>query len=393
MSDLFNRLETNSRNKMATSDQIKILIEAHTAPLVASIEELTRSLGALTNSNTVGEFEEEKINVTIRCDEPLDVIKSLPTFDGKNSYVSWREAATNSMKIYAKGSKRYFSALTILRNKIVNDANDTLTNHGTVLNFDAIISRLDFAYADKRPLHIIEQELSIMRQGSQSIMTYYNEVNKKLTDLTNKTIMSYGTGSNITKELNNRNRQYALRVFMTGLNAPLADILFSISPNSLPDALAKAQELEANRVRANFALHFNKPMINNYINRGNNILRFPNRNNRDYRPNENANRLLNTKPEPMELGSSNFKFRQERQQNFKNNFQQNRTFNNFHNTRPFNNYQNGLKRQSDNSGQISHQPHQKFQRVNNLNEGSFLDQGTDCPTLLRQPPQEENIKF
>lgn len=384
---------TDFKEKMATVDQIRILVEAQTAPLIARIEELTKSLGELTNSDTVGEFEEEKINVAVRCDEPLDVIKSLPTFDGKNSYVSWREAATNSMKIYAKGSRRYFSALTILRNKIISDANDTLTNHGTVLNFDAIISRLDFAYADKRPLHLIEQELSVMRQGSQPIMNYYNEVNKKLTDLTNKTIMTYGTNSDMAKELNDRNRRYALRVFMTGLNAPLADILFSISPNSLPDALAKAQELEANKVRANFALHFNKPIINNHINKGNNVLRFPNRNNRDYRPNENVNRLLNSKPEPMELGSSNFKFKQEREQNYKNNFQQNRAFNNFQNTRPFNNYQHGLKRQSDNSGQISHQPHQKFQRINNLNEDSFLDQGMDCPTLLRQPPQEENIKF
>lgn len=229
----------------------------------------------------------------------------MPTFGGKNSYVSWRETATNSMKIYAKGSKRYFSASTILRNKIINEANDILTNHGTVLNFDAIISRLDFAYADKRLLHIIEQELSVMRQGIQSIMTYYNEVNKKLTDLTNKTIMTHGTNSDITKELNNKNRQYALRVFMTELNPPLTDILFSISLNNVPGALAKAQKLEENKLRANFALYFNKPQIAHF-NKTNNALRFPNRSYRDPRPNENYNRQYQTKPEPMESGSSTY---------------------------------------------------------------------------------------
>lgn len=136
-----------------------------------------------------------------------------------------------------------------------------------------------------------------MRQGSHSILNYYNEGNKKLTDLINKTIMTHGTDTALTKELNNRNRRYALRVFMTGLNPPLADILFSISLNSLPDALAKAQELEANKVRANFALHFNKPPIhgnNNGNNKGQNFLRFPNRgqNHVNYRQPEQ-------KPEPI----------------------------------------------------------------------------------------------
>lgn len=377
---------------MATTDQIKALIELQTGPLLAKIEELTKNLDELTTCSTVGEFEEEKINVTVRCDEPLDVIKSLPTFNGKHSYVSWREAATHSMKIYIKGSKRYYSALTILRNKIIDEANDTLTNHGTVLNFEAIISRLDFAYADKRPLHLIEQELSVMRQGPQSIMSYYNEVNKKLTDLINKTIMTHGTNSEITKELNNRNRQYALRVFMTGLNAPLADILFSISPNNLPEALAKAQELQANKIRADFALHFNKSPIN-YNNASNNFLRFPNRHHKDSPTFKNSNNpenkkwFSNKKPEPMELGSSNFAvgkpqfhFKQERQ----NTFQQ---------IKPFNNFQQGQKRQWNNSGQFSHQPQYKTQRINNLNEDSFLEKGLDCPTSSRQTQQGENTQF
>lgn len=388
--------------KMATTDQVKALIEAQTGPLLARIEELNNNLIRLTTSDTVGEFEEEHINVAMRCDEPLDVIKSMPTFDGKHSYVSWREAATHSMKLYIRGSKRYYSALTILRNKIIDDANDILTNHGTVLNFDAIISRLDFAYADKRPLHLIEQDLSIMRQGSQSIMTYYNEVNKKLTDLINKTIMTHGTNSSLTRELNNRNRQYALRVFMTGLNPPLADILFSISPKSLPDALAKAQELEANKLRANFALHFNKPQNNNYP-KGQNFLRFPDRTQKDLRPNPFNNHNLRQKPEPMDIGSSaNVVVKPTR--NFTNN--NNNTNGNFSQGRPFyqyaprfpprpfyNNFQNGMKRQLNDSGQVSHQPQYKAQRINNLNEESFLGQDSDCPTSLGQPRQEEDTEF
>jgi len=56
-------------------------------------------------------------------------------------------------------------------------AHDALTNHGTVLNFQAILSRLVFIYNDKTPIHILESELSILRQGRLSITEFYNEVN------------------------------------------------------------------------------------------------------------------------------------------------------------------------------------------------------------------------
>jgi len=78
-------------------------------------------------------------------------------------------------------SEQYFIALTILRNKIMGAAHDALTNHGSVLNFQAILSRLDFIYSDKRPIHILESELSILRQGRMTITEFYNEVNKKMT--------------------------------------------------------------------------------------------------------------------------------------------------------------------------------------------------------------------
>jgi len=57
-------------------------------------------------------------------------------------------------------------------------AHDALTNHGTVLNFRAILSRLDFIYSDKRPIHILESKLSILRQGRMTVTEYCNEDNK-----------------------------------------------------------------------------------------------------------------------------------------------------------------------------------------------------------------------
>jgi len=74
---------------------------------------------------------------------------------------------------YARGSERFYSALSILRIKITGMANDALTHNGTVLNFDAIIASLDFVFSDKRPIHIIEQEFSVLSHGKLSIMDYY----------------------------------------------------------------------------------------------------------------------------------------------------------------------------------------------------------------------------
>jgi len=62
------------------------------------------------------------------------------------------------MSLYKIQGEQYFIALTILRNKIMGAAHDALTNHGAVLNFQAILSRLDFIYNDKRPIHILESE-------------------------------------------------------------------------------------------------------------------------------------------------------------------------------------------------------------------------------------------
>jgi len=89
------------------------------------------------------------------------------------------------------GSSKHHQAVLIIRNRIKGAANPVLSSFNTVLNFDAIISRLDFTYSDKRPLHLLERELSILRQGSMSIVQFYEEVEKKLTLIVNKTTMTH----------------------------------------------------------------------------------------------------------------------------------------------------------------------------------------------------------
>jgi len=76
--------------------------------------------------------------------------------------------------------------VNIIRSKIRGTADAVLSSFGTILNFDAIIDRLDFPYSDKRQIHVIEQEMGTLRQGSLTLLQYIDEVEKKLTLLTKK---------------------------------------------------------------------------------------------------------------------------------------------------------------------------------------------------------------
>lgn len=60
----------------------------------------------------------------------------------------------------------------------------------------------------------------------------------------------------IAEALNEKYRQDALRVFISGLKMSLSDTLFAARPSDLPSALALAKELEGGRLRNSFAASF-----------------------------------------------------------------------------------------------------------------------------------------
>lgn len=202
-------------------------------------------------------FVEAAIDHEVVCNEGLDAVKSLPEFSGnKKDYLSFRRAAHVAYKMFEPyvNSSKHYAALSIIRNKIKGPACDKLTGHNTVLNFKAIISRLDREYGDKRPLHMLEQEMSTLRQGSLSVADYYDQVQLKLTALTNKALMSYEP--TFATQLNDKFRRDALRVFISGLKKSIGDTLFASRPEDLPAALALAEELEGNSLRYLFASNF-----------------------------------------------------------------------------------------------------------------------------------------
>ncbi|KAH8366859.1 hypothetical protein KR084_001698, partial [Drosophila pseudotakahashii] len=96
--------------------------------------------------------------------------------------------------------------------------------------------------------------LGTLRQGSLTLLQYYDDVEKKLTLLTNKVNMSYE--QSVAKILYEKFRDDALRVFISGLKRSLTDVLFSAKPKDMPSALALAQEVESNHERYQFATTF-----------------------------------------------------------------------------------------------------------------------------------------
>lgn len=251
-----------------SEQQLKSLEEQMRASLACQAQLFEQKLAAVTQQlnslrAVAPEVEIYQATEIIRgksCDEPLDIVKSLPEFDGKqDNYVSWRQAAITAYKVFESynGSSRHYQAIAIIRNKIRGPADAVLASFNTVLNFKAIIARLDFTYADKTPVHVIQQNLSILRQGDLPLLKYYEDVERNLTLLTNKTLMTYDPAS--AAILNEKYRIDALHTFVSGLRKSIKWAVFPAQPRDLPTALALAQEAESSNERgifmANYAKH------------------------------------------------------------------------------------------------------------------------------------------
>lgn len=374
-----------------THEQVQELVARSiaetTQELRTRVNDLTTILERLTTTDNIIPHSDVEIDPDNTSRESLELVKSLQQFDGEN-YVSWRTSVIHCMKAYehCKGSTSYFTAVNILRNKITGKANDVLTSHGTPLHVDAIIGRLDLTYNDKRPVYLLQTELTNARQGNQTLQQFYDQVSKLLTLITNKTIMSYGPRTAETNVLIEVARENALRTFITGLNQPMSNLVFSLNPGDLPNALARAQEIEVNqsqrlRDKIDFSRAFphkqmHQPMLNSNP-------RLINNNSLQNRP-QRQNYQITPPTRRMDLGSGNYHQRpQTSNNNNNNNSGNNYNNNNQHRNFSSNQYRdqrfnneirnnnNPFKRDRPNSSQ---QPLNKNPRINNLEEqDNFLE--------------------
>lgn len=251
----FSSIDVQNEKKMeALVEQMRTL-QTQMLAMKEKIEQLENNL-------KIEEYKEVQVQVLDVKEISLDMFKTLPEFNGeRDKYSAWRNSALNVMRVFNghTDKPKYFEALNIMRNKITGSASDTLTNYNTVFNFKAIISRLDFTYADKRPTYIIKQEMLILQQRNMSIEDFYDEVNKKLNVLINKINMTHKERSIAMAMIKDASAK-ALRTFITGLKGSFGRILYASDPKSLPEAYAKLQTIINDQERLNFANQFNQPM-------------------------------------------------------------------------------------------------------------------------------------
>lgn len=225
--------------------------------LKKNVEELTTRLAE--QQPKIEQYEDIKVNVIQPNDVSLKIFETLPDFNGeRDKYATWRSTTKIAMELLSKHpqSMRYFEALMIIRNKVKGPASNILNNYNTAFNFQAIIDRLDFTYADKRPLYVLEQELLVLQQNRSTIDEFYDKVNEKLNSIINKVNMTYKEKSIAIAFIESVN-QKALRTFITGLNHKKGELLYASNPTTLPEAYARLQTINNDQERIYFANRYN----------------------------------------------------------------------------------------------------------------------------------------
>ena len=311
------------------------------------VDELSSQLKQ-SQQTKVEEYKDVEVTVTEASTVSLKIFETLPEFIGeREKYATWRTMVNTAMKLLADHptSMRYFEALMIIRNKVKGAASNILNNYNTAFNFDAIIDRLDFTYADKRPLYVLEQELLVLQQNKLTMDEFYDKVNEKLNAIVNKINMSYKEKATAIALVESMN-QKALRTFITGLNNKKGELLYASNPTSLPEAYARLQTIINDQERINFANRYNqaeKETFQSSFQSKNPQFRYKTTHQPNSMAKQNDQQPMNA-PEPMEIDKSsinvnvekNFnpsraKFNQSNQNNarFNSTFKRNHSNNNF----------------------------------------------------------------
>lgn len=195
-------------------------------------------------STTAEEDEDIETEITSGDQIQLDSYKSIPQFSGlKGTYRSWRNQVVRRMKMIHKFKThpKYEAALGIFRSKITGPASNVLINNKTAYNIIAIIKTLDSSYMDRRPLYVVEAEMTSMKQLNKSLQEFHDVINEALHMVISKIVLDYRVDEE-QRSLVTEAKKKAVRTFVVGLNNQMMrHILYSRTPGTLAEAFAIAQ--------------------------------------------------------------------------------------------------------------------------------------------------------
>lgn len=175
-----------------------------------------------------------------------DVVKSLRVFSGEpGEFSSWKKSVDRILTIYEhlRGTPKYYGILSVIRNKVIGNADIALESYNTPLNWSKISKCLTLHYADKRDLGTLEYQMTMLVQGNSSIPEFYQGVYHHLSLILNKLAcieMSQESLNNMTQSY----REKALDTFVRGLKGDLPRLLSIKEPVDLPMALHHCLKLQ-----------------------------------------------------------------------------------------------------------------------------------------------------
>lgn len=270
-------MSTESINNLA--DQISGLSfnrpNVSTAPIARapSIQEIVRETvdralreQAINNNNNIAPENDnnydQEINICAHndltgLDKIPDIVKSLREFSGNpNEFSSWKKSVDRILKIYEtiRGTPKYYGILSVIRNKIVGQADTALESYNTPLNWIKISRCLIMHFADKRDIGTLEYQLTTLIQNNNSISEFYQLVYQHLSLILNKLAcleMSEESLAIMTQTY----RQIALDTFIRGLKGDLSRLLSIREPQDLPQALHLCLKIDNMNYRTQHALN------------------------------------------------------------------------------------------------------------------------------------------
>lgn len=312
-------------------------LQAQIATLVAAQTETQRTLAALKNNRAFNiepavQLTPCSSGITNESQINLEVFKTLPIFDGdKKKYRAWRSSAWTHMETIKnfENTPTYYTALAIVRAKIQGVAADILINHNTIFNFYSIINRLDYTYADQRPMYVLLEEMKKITQGRRELAVYHSAMNEALNLILSKIEME--KGDETMKSFAN---QEAVRAFITGLNSKYTiGTLYAQNPRDLETAYAIASTIyhDDKHLQFDSPSHRPHPMSQQHNQQKPRHQQFEQRKYRpnvQYNPNQQLPYIQRQPPvQPMEVDTSDRNVRQSTQfQRYNNPFRQNQPF-------------------------------------------------------------------
>lgn len=167
-----------------------------------------------------------------------DTIKQLPTYSGdKKQLTTWIDLVQSTLELYRElvNTPIYPIWLRQIRQKITEKANDVLVNNHTPLQWNAMRDALIDHFGDRRDLSTLTQKIPYLKQGSQTIDSFYHECAGLASDI----------NANLTLDPQNNGHVPAImRVigimmrdsFIDGLHEPYSSYTRNARPASLLEA-------------------------------------------------------------------------------------------------------------------------------------------------------------